>query len=188
MNLKNRHAVSLVEIMIAVSILAMSVLPIAGLLTYATRGTREQDAEGIAANLAKEEMNRLMYVITRDNLLNGAGTAQNWSYGQAGRVVEMKGNIFEGEYTVYTHSNSSLNFKVPQMTFHEPQLCVAGGETQTGVPGTSLDLNMQTLYPSITWPLLVDICLKIKWRLPSGAFEPRNELILIGRRAFPVEN
>ncbi len=183
-----RRAVSLVEIMLAVSILALSVLPIAGLLTYATRGTREQDAEGIAANLAKEEMNRLMYVITRANLLNGAGTAQPWSYAQAGHTVEMKGNIFEGEYTVYEHDNSSLNFKIPQMTFHEPQSCAAGGETHTGVPGTPRSLNLATLYPGITWPLLVDICLKIRWRLPSGSFESRNELILLGRRAFPVEN
>lgn len=173
--------------MLAVSILALSILPIVGLLNYATRGTREQDAEGIAANLAKEEMNRLMYVITRENLLNDAGNPQPWSYAQAGKTVELKGNVFVGEYVVYPHSNSSLNFQIPQMQFHDPQLCVGGGETQAGVPGAPLGMNLATVYPTITQTLLVDIRLRLRWRIPSGTFEPQNELLLLARRAFPVE-
>lgn len=181
----NRQGMNLIEIVLAVSILALAVLPIAGMLDYTNRGTREQDAEGIAANLAKEEMNRLMYVFDRINLLDGAPGPKVWSYGGS---VNKKGNEFTGEYSVYEHANGSLNFQIPQMVFHDPLLCSAGGEENDGVAGGATGMNIATVYPDIAHNLLVDIMLRVRWKLPGRDFEPQNELILLGRRAFLVKN
>ncbi len=176
--INKKSGMNLVDIMLAVSILAFAILPVAGLLDYANRGTREQDAEGIAANLAKEEMNSLMYVIDQTNLLNGAPGTKNWS---------IKGNEFESEYAVFPHGNASLNFSVPQMNFHDPLGCAGGGEANNGVVGAPVDMNLNVLYPGRP-PLLVDIAFNIRWRLPGKNFEPQNVINLIGRRAFLVEN
>ncbi len=120
---KKTSAVTLTELLISISILAFIILPIFGLLNYTNRGTREQDAEGIAANLAKEEMNRLMFVISRDNLLDGAGTPQPWSFGAD---HDVKGNSFSGEYTVYPFTSAELNFSLPNFKFHDPMTCSSG--------------------------------------------------------------
>jgi len=182
--MKKRSGMNLIEIMLAISILALTILPVVGLLDFTNRGSREQDAEGIAANLAKEEMNRLMYVIERVNLLEDSPAVKQWSYSGAHNV---KGNDFFGEYQVYEHPNSSLNFLIPQMNFHDPLGCAAGGEANTGVNGTPVPLNLQTVYPSSP-TLIVDIILRIKWKTPIRDFEPQNEIVLVGRRAFLVRN
>lgn len=182
--MKKRSGMNLIEIMLAVAILALTILPVVGLLDYTNRGSREQDAEGIAANLAKEEMNRLMYVIDRENLIDGSPGVKQWSFGGAHNV---KGNEFYGEYRVYKHANSSLSFQVPQMNFHDPLECPTGAEANTGVNGTPIALDLETVYPGSP-TLLVDIILKVKWKTPSRDFEPHNEITLVGRRAFLVRN
>lgn len=155
-----------------------------GLLDYTNRGSREQDAEGIAANLAKEEMNRLMFVIERDSLIEDSPAVKQWSYAASHNV---KGNEFFGEYRVFMHPNSSLDLMIPQMNFHDPLSCAAGGEVNTGVNGTPVPMNLDTVYPGAP-TLLVDIILRIRWKTPARDFEPHNEIVLVGRRAFLVKN
>ena len=67
---KKNKAVTLTEILVAVVMLAVAGLPIFGLMNFSSRGTREQSAEAEAGNLAKEEMNRLMYVADYNELIN----------------------------------------------------------------------------------------------------------------------
>lgn len=186
MKLKNHSAVTLPELLISVSILAFVILPIFNLLNYTNRGTREQDAEGIAANLAKEEMNRLMFVISRDNLLIGAGTAQPWSFGAD---HEVKGNKFSGEYTVYPFTNAELDFTLPIFKFHDPMSCSAGLESN---PGSALDptkkMKISDVYPdSAGLCRLADIRLVVKWRLPSTSYNNISQFELVARRAFLVK-
>ena len=73
LRINNKKAVTLTEILVAVVMLAAAGLPIFGLLNFSAKGTREQSAEAEAGNLAKEEMNRLMYVENFDSLLVNAG-------------------------------------------------------------------------------------------------------------------
>lgn len=176
---------TLVEIMMAVSILAFVILPVLGLLNYSNRGTREQDAEGIAANLAKEEMNWLMFVATSDNLLDANGVPTLWRVGE--KVV--KGNVFRGEYTTYPFTSGELSFDVPKFKFHDPQDCAGGLESS---PGTALDgtdpMTIAEVYPDIAAECrLIDIRLVVQWRLPSGEYDDRNQFQLIARRAFLVQ-
>lgn len=181
-----KNGITLIEIMLAVAIMAMAVIPIFGMLTYSNRGTREQDAEGIAANLAKEEMNRLMNVVTRGNLLSNPGSTKSWSIG----TQEIKGNIFEGEYTVFPTSNSNLNFTIPQMNFHDPGLCPTGKETQSSVLDTAISVKVSEVLPDLPGGVMIaDILLRVKWRMPyEKTFDPKREFILVARRSFLVKN
>lgn len=180
------RAFTLVEIMVAVAILAFVVLPIFGLLNYSNRGTREQDAEGIAANIAKEEMNKLMYVYTRDNLLSGAGTSQALPSDH-----NIKGNVFTGEYTVYPFTSNEISFIVPKTEFHDPMPCGdAGRELNPGSVFTDSGklMTLAEVYPELAGQtLMADIKLTIKWKLPNESdFDPRNQFDLIARRTFLV--
>jgi len=174
--------ITLTELMIAIGILAFVILPIFGLLQYTNRGTREQDAEGIAANLAKEEMNRLMYVISRDNLIDGAGTAKTWSFGAN---HDVKGNKFSGEYTVYTFSSAELNFKKPKFVFHDPINCAANCVNLGGALDTADKMSLDKVYPDKADLIrMVDIKLVVRWHVPSGEYNETNQFELLARRAF----
>ncbi|HPT46170.1 MAG TPA: hypothetical protein PLM07_09750 [Candidatus Rifleibacterium sp.] len=180
---KPTAAITLTEIMIAVAILGFVILPIFGLLNYTNRGTREQDAEGIAANLAKEEMNRLMYVISRDNLLSAAGSAQTWSFGSD---YDVKGNKFTGAYTVFPFSNDELGFIIPAFKFHDPMGCNNGLEAN---PGSALDpaktMTLAAVFPdSADKCRLADIRLVVRWHLPGGEYNSTSQFQLLARRAF----
>lgn len=186
---RNRLAVSFAEIIIAVAMMGVAALPIFGLLTYSSRGTREQEAEAEAGNLAKEEMNRLMYVVEPDNLLKDAGSDVPCSFAGNTKEVNKKGNVFKGIYTIYPHENKNVKFKVPQMVFHRPQGCPNGAEQNSDVVSKDLiEMDLQKLYPNNTKPLLVDIYLQISWRLATEKTYPdKNRLVLYGRRYFNVE-
>ena len=186
MIIRPNSGVTLTELMIATAIMAFVILPIFGLLNYTNRGTREQDAEGIAANLAKEEMNRLMFVITGENLLDGAGAAHPWSFGAD---YDVKGNKFSGEYTVYPFSNTELAFSIPKFVFHDPMNCSSGLESS---PGTALDspqtMTIADVYPDSAGVCrLADIRLVVRWRLPSGEYNEVSQFELLARRAFLVK-
>ncbi len=180
---KTNAGVTLTELMIAVGILAFVILPIFGLLQYTNRGTREQDAEGIAANLAKEEMNRLMYVINRENLLNGAGTAQPWSFGGN---HDVKGNKFSGEYTVYPFTSAELNFAIPKFVFHDPMNCSSGVESNPGGSlGPADSMSIAEVFPDTAGLCrMADIRLVVRWHVPSGEYNETNQFELLARRTF----
>jgi type II secretory pathway pseudopilin PulG len=173
---------TLVEIMMAVAILGAIILPIVGLLDYSNRGTREQDAEGIAANIAKEKMNQLLFELSKTNLLAGANTAE---------TEVIKGNVFQWEYTVHQWGASELGFNIPQFRFHDPQLCAGGGgvesdhENALDAPKT---MNLADVYPDAAGETyMADISLIMKWRLPNqSAFDDRNQFQLFARRTFLV--
>ncbi len=190
--LRNRRkAVSLAEILVAVVMLAVAGLPIFGLLSYSTRGTREQSAEAEAGNLAKEEMNRLMYVESFDNLLLNKGLDVPCKFAEGKDVVERKGNQFRGFYTIYPISNSLINFTVPKMEFHKPQECSNGNlETHSNVVKGEESVNIEDLVDPDKKgkTFLVDIYLEIQWKLPADkVYPPKNKLVLFGRRYNYVE-
>ncbi|MBQ2592593.1 MAG: type II secretion system protein [Candidatus Riflebacteria bacterium] len=192
--LKNK-AVTLTEILVAVVMLAVAGLPIFGLMNFSSRGTREQSAEAEAGNLAKEEMNRLMYVANYDDLLdntnpNNVKLNVACQFAENKTEVVRKGNIFKGTYSIYPHKNEDVKFKIPKLKFHKPQLCSAGGESQSSVVDLTQpeELSLKDLYPDVETPLLIDIYLEIQWKLPADKnFPEKNKLILYGRRYHTVE-
>lgn len=186
---KNRLAVSLAEILMAVALMGVAALPIFGILNYASRGTRDQEAEAEAGNLAKEEMNRLMYVVSAANLLEDSGKDRPCSFAGNKNEVNRKGNIFSGFYTVYPHDNSKIKFSIPLLNFHNPQECSRGAETHDGVVKSEPEvMSLKELYPDNDKPLLADIYLEIKWRLPSQkGYDKKNKIVLYGRRYFNID-
>ena len=187
---KTKTAVTLTEILVAVVMLAVAGLPIFGLLNFSTKGTREQSAEAEAGNLAKEEMNRLMYVVDYNVLLENLKQDIPCKFADGKEKVIRKGNEFKGFYTIYPHKNEDVKFKVPKMTFHKPQECSSGGETHSSVVDLNKTeiLSLKDLYPDVDIPLLVDIYLEISWKLPvDKEYKEKNKLILYGRRYHCLE-
>ncbi len=189
---KTKKAVTLTEILVAVVMLAVAGLPIFGLMNFSSRGTREQSAEAEAGNLAKEEMNRLMYVATFTELLTNAGNDIPCKFAEGKEKVIRKGNEFIGFYTIYKVPNSLINFKVPEMEFHKPQLCSVGSlETQTNVVKGDDTVNIVDLVDpdKKNDTFLIDIYLEIQWKLPADkVYSDKNKLILYGRRYNYVES
>lgn len=191
LRISNKKAVTLTEILVAVVMLAAAGLPIFGLLNFSAKGTREQSAEAEAGNLAKEEMNRLMYVEKFDSLLVNAGQDIPCKFAEGKDKVVRKGNEFQGFYTIYKIPNNLINFTVPKMKFHKPQDCSAGSaETHTGIVEGQDTVNIVDLIDpdKKNDTFLVDIYLEIQWKLPSEkVFSDKNKLILYGRRYNYVE-
>ena len=192
---KHKIAVTLTEILVAIVMLAFAALPIVGLLSFANRGTREQSAEAEAGNLAKEEMNRLMYVTPYLDLVKTGNTGDSNPHDClfAGNqlTVTRKGNEFKGTYYIYEHKNEDIKFQIPKMIFHQPQeKCSDGGEYSGKkiVDDTPETITVAQLYPDNKIPLLIDIYLEIIWKLPSQKdYPPKNKLILYGRRYHSIE-
>ena len=186
MKFKIRKGTTLIEILIAMGILAMAIIPMFGLLSFSDRGTRAQDAEGIAANLAKEEMNNLMNVVTRNNLKSAIGTPTSWPLGDD---YDVKGNKFTGKYVVHVVDNKNLNFVIPKLTFHDPRTCNDNQETHTGViNATPKTVNLHTALPSLP-NMIMDIKLVVTWRLANEKkYNPKNKFVLVARRSFLVKN
>ncbi len=191
LRIKTKKAVTLTEILVAVVMLAVAGLPIFGLLNFSTKGTREQSAEAEAGNLAKEEMNRLMYVEKFDNLLINAGQDIPCKFAEGLEKVVRKGNEFRGFYTIYKVPNSLINFTVPKMKFHKPQDCSNGSaETHTGVVDGPETVNIVDLIDpdKKNNTFLVDIYLEIQWKLPAEkVYSDKNKFILYGRRYNYIE-
>jgi prepilin-type N-terminal cleavage/methylation domain-containing protein len=177
----NRKALTLVEIMVAVAILGAIILPVLGLLDYSNRGTREQDVEGIAANLAKEKMNQLLYVISRTNLIDNSGTET---------VENIKGNDIAWKYEVYEFSNTELKFKIPKFVFHDPLGCSSGVEKTPAsvIDATPDEMSIAEIYPALAGTsLMVDISMTVRWKLPNQSdYDPKNTFKLVARRTFLV--
>lgn len=195
--LKNKKAVTLTEILVAVVMLAVAGLPIFGLLNFSSRGTREQSAEAEAGNLAKEEMNRLMYVASFTELLDNTSFDVPCKFAEGKEKVIRKGNEFNGIYHIYPVPNDLIEFTVPKLKFHKPQDCSVGsGETHTDVfEGQETVKIVDLVDPDklkdsdkTKNTFLVDIYLEIKWKLPADKdFPDKNKLILYGRRYNYVE-
>ena len=180
---KKTKAVTLTEILVAVVMLAVCGLPIFGLLNFSTKGTREQSAEAEAGNLAKEEMNRLMYVVDYEELLLNTTQDVPCKFAEGKDKVVRKGNEFKGIYHIYPHDNKSIKFKIPKMKFHNPQECAANGENHPNVVDSTEEITLDKLYPKVVKPMLVDIYLEISWKLPAEKeYKEKNKLILYGRR------
>ncbi|OIP23459.1 hypothetical protein AUK22_09760 [bacterium CG2_30_54_10] len=178
MNMKN--GTTLIEVVLATLILALSMLPIFGIMSYTGGATRNQKAEGVAAGLAKEEMNRWMYALKKANVTTGT---HDWSFGPGFNV---EGNLFSGVVTVYKYGDAEVKVAYPEIEPHDYQSCSAVGESRML---TAADfITQEKFLDKIRKPAddaLADISVVVTWRLPNEATaRPVNRIQLVGRRAF----
>ena len=170
--------------MIAVAIMASTLVPIFYFLSASNTASRLQKAEGVGANLAKEELNRWLYVYSKtnfDSLSNNTET--DWSLGNSFFV---EGNQFQGKIMVRKITDSELQMVFPKVKLHNFQACT-GGESNAWGAGSFESPSPEDTVANIAKTSdyhLADIILKVKWRLPNDVFKPTNQLILVTRRAF----
>ena len=176
---------TLVEIVLAVAILAFAMMPIFGLMSYSNTASRLQKVEGVAANLAKEEMNRWMYAFKPENI---DGTVQQ-------REETIEGNVFQITVRSYRHDSTTTKVRYPRFKWHDFRNTCPGGSEGNSLSGSGFveavanksieDVTRDSKMPDPKKTYrLVDLALEVKWRLPSGSYNDTNRLILLSRRGW----
>ncbi|MBF0545087.1 MAG: type II secretion system protein [Candidatus Riflebacteria bacterium] len=184
-----KRASSLIEILVAFAILAFLLLPMFNILADFSSGTRQQKMEGVAVNLAKEEMNWWMYVASPSYF--DSRDLTNWNSRQG--VIEIEGNQFSLDMKVRKIPLENISFKYPVFDFHNP--CQGGAESHiisigSGVTRHSKILSQIISPVSAKKYLFYDFLLRVRWRAPndlsftSSAFPKAKERFIVSRRAI----
>jgi len=190
--MKRKKAFTLIEVILAVLIMAATMGGIFALMSYSNAASRQQKAEGVAANLAKEELNKWLYAFKKENFDSiSDDTDENWTLGNP-YVVE--GNQFYGTIRIKRHSDTVSTFVFPKVKWHDFQkFCNHGAEGKISgssdfeiVKKSIKDVTMDPNPPSPPKNFrFVDISLRVKWKLPNeNDFKPSNQFLLVTRRAF----
>ncbi|HEY9070083.1 MAG TPA: hypothetical protein VIV61_07480 [Candidatus Ozemobacteraceae bacterium] len=176
----DRLGTSFAEVILAVAIMMFAMLPIFGMMSSSNTATRMQKIEGVAANLAKEEMNRWMYILDPESF-----PADGVEYPVDVQPIE--GNEVEIKVWVYRHENTTTNVVYPKFEWHDFRACVGGSEHN----------NLDGKTTPFTRPVqevtrdeapktfrLVDIVLRARWRTPNTAWSEVNQFFLVSRRGY----
>jgi prepilin-type N-terminal cleavage/methylation domain-containing protein len=188
-----RSGVSLIEIMVAVAILASFLLPTFHLLVSFTGASRQQKVEGLAANLAKEEMNWWLYVASASYYATAVDLSK-WNTRLG--TVEIDGNQVELAMKVRRHEGTRLVMNFPVFQWHDfvnggggygP--CRDGIEQRVLASGTDVTIRterLDQLSPERARQVdFYDLLLRVRWKLPTEAdYAPANTRYLLSRRAI----
>ncbi|MFZ2959479.1 MAG: hypothetical protein WA705_21535 [Candidatus Ozemobacteraceae bacterium] len=177
-----KFGVTLIEICLAILIMGAALLPIFGMLTSSNSASRLQKAEGVAANLAKEKMNELLFSLSPTNfqVLTTVKTD----------LFQIEGNEYQVESQVFPHANTSFKVYYPEVLWHNMRDCTGGKEFYVLSGATYInDHSDKTIQDvtQVTYTLVYDVILKVQWRLPNGAFNDTNRMILVSRKGFAVK-
>ena len=174
--------VTLIEICLAILIMAISLLPMFGMLSSSNSASRLQKAEGVAANLAKEKMNELLFSLSLTNF-QALTTAES-------TVYTIEGNEYQVERQAFAHPNSNFKTYYPEVLWHDMRQCTGGMEKFTLSGGSYItDHSDKTIQDvtQVTDILVYDVILKVQWRLPNGTYNDINRMILVSRKGFAVK-
>ncbi len=176
-----KNGTTLLEVLPAVAMLALAMIPMFGLMSSSNTASRIQKIEGVAANLAKEEMNKWMYVIDPTSFPDDG--VEEYVNG-APFIVE--GNEVEIKVRVYRHQNTSTNVKYPDFVWHDFRTtCPDSTE------GNNLDSKTNQVTRTIeevtrdaTRPRLIDIVMQVRWKTPTTSWSDVNKFFLVSRRGW----
>jgi type II secretory pathway pseudopilin PulG len=180
--MKRYSGYTLLEIILAVAVLAFALVPIFSMLSSSGAATREQKAESVAANLAKEKMNWLMVVANATNLSNFESGEQTVD------TVFLEGNEFQVSARTRKLLDTEVAVVYPKFDWHDIRSCTGGIEVHDISSAFSTEnkkINEVVRHPDAGNFHLMDIFLRVKWKLPNeSGFKEKNQLILVSRRAF----
>lgn len=166
--------------MLAIAILAVAMMPIFHMMSASNTASRMQKVEGVAANLAKEEMNRWMYVLDPGNFPDDGDE-------HLVNVFNIEGNEIEIKVRVYRHGNTSTNVKYPEFDWHDFRTSCGGGREGNDLTGMTHDrsrpIQEVTRDEDRTFRL-VDIVMIVRWRTPNTAWSDVNRFYLLSRRGY----
>ena len=181
--MKPRQAMTFIEIMIAVLIMAMAIIPIADMLSFVTRGTKDDKSEVEAMQFACDLMDHILMRLD----YNPAGIASpTWQ--------ELKRGQTDLRYKVYTAPIPWSQVSIPKIEYHDA--CANGQESTSGIDGKIVQefkplkmLDLETLdRVSIANPDdgdfdLCDIKVVVMWRPTGHADYASRPIILYSRKA-----
>lgn len=177
-----KNGTTLLEVLLALAMLALAMIPMFGLMSSSNTATRVQKIEGVAANLAKEEMNKWMYVIDPANFpADGVEEVVN------GGPFNVEGNEVEIKMRVYRHANSATNVKYPDFDWHDFRTTCAGGGEGNDLDSITNEVTRTVSEVTIGDPRtfrLIDIVLEARWKTPNTAWSNTNRFFLVSRRGY----
>ena len=182
MSSKKMAGLTLLEIMLALAILAITILPIAHFLLAGVRGTRVDQSETEAVNAACDILDDILMNLAFEKVPSISPDTP----------AQIALNFTDIRFSVETRLVPlPVNFYVPTVPYHEP--CPDGIEKFTDLeikPDNlrgliQLDLEKLKDLPLHLQADLMDIKLTVKWRrrgTPDSEFE-RNPIVLYTRKA-----
>lgn len=177
-----RTGTTLLEVLIAVAMLAFAMIPMFGLMSSSNTASRVQKIEGVAANLAKEEMNKWMYILDPANFPNDG---VEWVVN--GGPFNIEGNEIEIKVWVYRHTNTSTNVKYPDFGWHDFRTTCAdrseGNNLDSLTTEVTRNIEEVTKGDSRTFRL-IDIVMRVGWKTPVTTWSDVNSFFLVSRRGL----
>lgn len=203
---------TLVEVLIAASILGLAIAPVVGILTNSFRQIRNEKMEATAANFAGKLLNVMLFQMKFDEVVNFDGSKADDPQGRLDGVAE-GANAIDGTALEWRTElrvvGDPLSGRGPKFWFTQADSGLhrggghPGGETvdingaDTNLatdPGTSnkffhWDLRkvdskyINTGNSSRDIPVLVDIKLTIRWKGPGEDFNEERKQMLYTRKA-----
>ncbi|MBF0503152.1 MAG: prepilin-type N-terminal cleavage/methylation domain-containing protein [Candidatus Riflebacteria bacterium] len=184
-----RRGMTLVEIMLAVLIMAFALIPIAGFLSGSAKGTKSDKSEAEAMQFACDIMDTILMKVdfTSPDLANNvpsiASSADvNLPQTQVKYTIEV--------LDVQIPDSATTNFAVPKLDYHDP--CANGVEINTDLATKISTDTSRSLFQvdkekltSATDIDLKDIRLKVRWK-PRGSDDKEYDvhpIILYTRKA-----
>jgi hypothetical protein len=171
--------------MIAIIIMAGALMPIFYFMSSSNTATRQQKAEGVAANLAKEEMNRWLYVFRKEQF--NAFSDDIEAPSPNGTIV-IEGNEYRVSVVINKFMDSSLQMVYPKVKALQRHFQGCGSGQESGSWSASdFETPTQTIHAisKTSTYHLADIILRVRWRLANESqFRPHNQIMLVSRRAF----
>jgi len=165
---------TLVEIMLAVFILALAILPIVDILSHSTGMSKKERTEAAAANFAAKTMNRYMYEVPWGSLGNESG-------GQT--LGSDTGIVFQWTVAVSDAWPVGTAMSVKRVAYHAP--CGGTCATFEDIPRRAPDQINPTFCSRCGNQILRTITLTFQWKGPSDAdYDNVRKIVLVGRRAM----
>ncbi len=186
--------VSLIEILAAVAIMALFLMPVFHMLVSFSTASRQQKSEGVAANLAKEEMNWWMLIASSSYLESSAVSFQNWNFRRP--TVDIEGNQFELGMKIRKHPGIDLRMVYPRFEWHDflnggagYSPCKDGIEQRILASGSDVVMKIERLgdiSPDRAIRVgFYDLLLRVRWKMPNeNDFSQTNTRFILSRRAI----
>lgn len=179
-----KRGTSLLEVILAIAMMVLSMIPIFGLMSSSNTASRGQKIEGVASNLAKEVMNKWMYILdpsSWEDLDDGEVFLEN------GGPFNIEGNEVEIKVRIYRHLNTSTNIKYPEFEWHNFRATCSGGAETTDLDSktnvVTRTMAEVTKGDSRTFRL-IDIVLEVRWKTPNTNWSDTNRFFLLSRRGY----
>jgi type II secretory pathway pseudopilin PulG len=179
-----RSAMTFVEIMLAVFILGMSLLPVIHILARSTGQTPQERTQAAAAAFAGKLMNQFLYEYTWANLTLGAGHGEGWLDDRSNTGV-----FFQWNWEITDAWPITQEFQVFRTAYHGSCGGACGGAIEPLPRRAPEQINPEFCHrPTVGGCIFKNIALTLQWKGPGDTeFDEIRKMLLVVRRGMLEE-